>query len=278
VSAFVGNNQLTAPQAACSTCTCNAPTGQSCSYNGTIDVVDATCNGTPNCGAQFAVPAGWDGSCYGPDKLPGGVTTCGVNSGAMCNMGTSACNVAAQMGSLTVSGGSCTASQQIPNIAPPAWGVAGEACGGAPNVTKGCNTGQSCMPKPQAPFHTGVCIQKGGDNACPPGQFSQKHLFYTSASDTRACSDCSCGVPGGGSCSATVTVYSATSVNTCTGLVATLNPTSTAGACTSLAGNPTTASRKATFSQVTGGACPASGGQPSGTVTPQSPTTFCCIP
>ena len=88
----------------------------------------------------------------------------------------------------------------------------------------------------------------------------------------------SCGAAQGGSCSATVNVYSASTSTTCQSLVATLHPTESAGDCANLAGNPTVASRSATFSAVSGGACAAGGGDPVGEVTPTGATTFCCVP
>jgi hypothetical protein len=290
-SSFLGNNNIKVTTPSCSACTCTNPQGMACGMTGTADAqhantidaivtVDAQCNGNVNCGGPLEVPNNWDGTCYGPDGLPASTNTCGTNSGAMCDMGTGACNQAIEVTALAVTGGTCTASQQTPVIAPVGWDVAGEACGGAPANLTGCNNGLTCMPKPAAPFASGVCIYKDGNNSCPPGQFSQQHLFYTDKTDTRTCTSCACGAPAGASCSATVTVYNNQQVNSCDAahLIATLHPSTAAGDCTNITGNPATVSRKAVFTAPTGGTCAASGGVPMGTAVPASPRTYCCIP
>jgi hypothetical protein len=290
MSSFLGNNQINAKTPACSMCTCAAPQGMTCQMTGmadanhanTIDsilIFDAPCGGTINCGGPLEVPNNWTGTCYGPDGFPANRLTCGASANMTCSTSTgAACALSVQVSPTTVAGGTCTPSQQTPMIAPVAWDVAGEACGGAQTSTKGCNAGLTCMPKPQAPFVSGVCIYQTGDLTCPPGQFSQKHLLYQGSNDMRTCSDCACGAPAGGDCSAAVTIYSDGTVNTCNSLVATINVNSQTGACANLTGNPATIGRKATLSAPTGGSCPATGGQPMGTATPTMPTTFCCIP
>jgi hypothetical protein len=72
-----------------------------------------------------------------------------------------------------------------------------------------------------------------------------------------------------------MSVYSDNTTNTCTTLATTFN----AGGCGDLVGNPAVYSRKATVTQApSGGTCPASGGQPTGSIMPSDPTTFCCVP
>ena len=246
-----------------------------------IDIVDTPCGTSPFCGAKMQVPNGWTGACYGPNGQSGGQMTCGANSGANCSTGTAACNQSVRMDPLVVTGGACTPSQQTPDVQPVSWAKAGEACDGATPTGKVCNAGLQCLPKPKAPHEAGVCVRKDGDNTCPPGQFTQKHVFYTGATDTRDCTDCECGNPSGGSCTATVKMFKTPTVNSCTiagDLVATINATSQAAACADIAGNPLVASRQATFSAVSGGTCAKSGGQPTGTAVPSGATTFCCIP
>jgi hypothetical protein len=282
-SAYIGNNQIIAQQANCSTCTCANPQGQKCEVTGpadaskpnTIDpilVVDAACGTTPKCVGPLEVVPPWNGACYGPDGFASGQTTCGP--GSNCTNGTQACNKAMQVAPLQVTGGTCTPSAQTPNVPAVSWSIAGEACGGAVAGT-GCNAGKTCLPRPKAPFHTGVCIMQTGDIACPPGQFTAKHTFFTGSMDNRACSSCACDPAAGGTCSATVTVYSDSG---CSAVIATLHPTTAAGDCANIANNPAAVSRKAVFTAPAGGMCPPTGGQPSGTATPTSPTTFCCIP
>jgi hypothetical protein len=251
-------------------------------YPNTIDsilVTDAVCGGASQCSGQLQVPTNWGGACYGPNGWLGGGTTCGT--GSNCTNGTQPCNRSLVMQPLQVAGGACTPSTQMPTVPPVTWGTLGDACGGEPMVTKGCNAGRVCAPKAEAPFESGLCVQKGGNLTCPPvagSPYTIKHTFYGSASDTRGCSDCACDAAAGGACTATVKVYSDGTVDTCSTLVATLNVSTAAGDCKNITGNPQVGGRQATYSAVTGGACPHSGGQPTGAATAQSPTTFCCIP
>jgi hypothetical protein len=289
MSGYQGNSTIAADPAVCN-CKCNPATGQTCTVTGTADTVhtgtvdalltgDAMCGGSPTCGANLEVPSNWTGSCYGPDYAPGGQKTCGLNGGATCTMGTSACNVQIFAQPLQLTGGSCTPNGQPATKPAITWAVAGEACGGAMPGT-GCNNGAVCMPKPQAPFVTGgVCVMQTGDVACPPGAFVEKHLFYGGANDTRDCSACTCpGSASGGKCTGKIQIYSSATPNTCTGtLIATLMPTESGGDCANITGNPNASGRKATFTVTQSGTC-TPGAMPIGIALPADPTTFCCIP
>jgi hypothetical protein len=281
-SAYVGNKDLVAPPATCSTCTCNAPTGQQCTWpavgpggeNGPI-VGDAACNGSTFCSFEFTVPSNWNGSCVNDTYLQGGQTTCGSMANMTCSANTgAACNVSVTMPSPTVIGGTCTASMQNPTLPPITWNTVAEACNGAPAVPTGCNAGLTCLQKPATPYVPGICISQTGDKMCPAGVFSQKHLYFQNVTDSRACSGCGCGGAGGATCSASVQLYSDLQLGVCNTLIGTV----ASGSCTNIAGNPNVAGKKATITGPTGGTCPPSGGQASGTAVGASPTTFCCIP
>jgi hypothetical protein len=152
------------------------------------------------------------------------------------------------------------------------WNTAGKGCGNAP-PGGGCPGAEVCQPHPPGePFLTGLCVFKGGDNTCPAGPFSDRHVFYETAMDTRGCTSCSCSAPSGSTCDVSVTIYS--DLTSCTTPVTTFN----AGACGNLSGNPAVIGRSAAVLPPSGGSCNASGGQPTGSVTAILPTTFCCIP
>lgn len=265
LSPYQGNNMLTTPPHTCSECTCGAPMGQTCDLPDLIQIQNVPCGGSNPLTEPLAVPANWAGSCYGPSGWPGG---------AQCNG--SSCNASATAPKPTVTGGSCAAQGGTPDLPAAAWSLAGKACGDAP-VGAGCGMGKVCQPKAEAPFFTGLCVFKGGDNSCPAGSpFSQNHLFYEDLTDTRACSTCTCGAPTGSTCDATITIYGDQAVNTCTTAVTTFP----AGGCGNISGNPYVNGRKATITQPpTGGGCaPAGNSTPSGALTPSNATTFCCIP
>ncbi len=290
-TAYDGNAMIDAPPDTCN-CTCGAASGEKCAVGGGADpnhagyvdeitILDAACGGMVTCGGALEVLPTWNGACYGPDGYNAGATNCGPNSDTCTKSGSAPCNVSAQAAALTISGGSCTPTSTTPTAVPTkiTWGEFGEACGGA-TVGTGCLTGETCLPIPAAQFVTGVCVMQTGNVACP-AVFTDQHVFYdpSKTTDTRACSGtCTCAPPSGGSCSATITVYSDQTVDTCNTLVATLNPTTAKGDCQPLTGNPSVGSREATFSAVTGSSCVGTGGTATGTATPASATTFCCVP
>jgi hypothetical protein len=274
-SAYLGNAGLTAPADTCSACSCGSPAGGTCVLPTSYTVQDGTCSGTSYCSGTYTLSGSWTGGCTGNTEFRGGQDTCGVNGGANCTAGSAPCNVSVSVPAATVSGGSCTASGGTPTVTPTSWSELGVACNGETTVTTGCTGGSVCAPKPPSPFESGLCIEQAGVVACPAGAFSTQHVFYTGVTDTRGCSECSCGAASGSTCSATVTLYSAQSVNTCTGPVAAV----TTGSCAELSGNPTVAGREASnITTPSGGSCAASGGAPTGSATPSTPTTFCCIP
>lgn len=277
-NAFLGNGSLDAPPADCSPCTCGGPTGQTCNTPTEFTIRDAALNmacgeavpGSINCvGSLDFGPA--DGSCFLDFILPA-ANTCGPNPGMMCDMGTSPCNVSASAVATTVTGGLCAPAGGVATVPSPTWMNLGRGCGDPVAAGQGCNGTQVCLPKPEAPYESGVCISKEGDNACPPGAFTQKHLFFQEFTDTRACEACSCGSPAGSTCTATVQLYSD---NLCGNLTASFP----AGGCANLAGNPAVRGRRLSVTQPpTGGGCAADGGDPTGETTPTTPTTFCCVP
>ncbi len=286
---FLGNKGLDVAAATCSCSTCTA-TGQTCNatgmadtqHTGNVDVIvaiDATCTGSPQCGGGLDEAPTWAGACDGMDLLPK-VSTCGAGAGTDCTMGTAACNVSVEMQALVVNGGSCPGGSTVTVTKPmPTWSSVGLACGGA-TVGTGCSGTETCLPKPDNGFGSTLCVMKAGDNDCPAGQFTNQHVFYTGfTGDSRGCSACGCGATAtGGDCSATVEVYSSAS---CTGSpVVTLNPTTAAGDCQPVSGNPVLQSRKATFTAPTGGTCATTGGVPNGTLPVADETTavtFCCL-
>ncbi len=279
--AFTGNSGLVAAQATCSTCTCGTPTGRTCDLADSIQTGDAQCGMATFCSADFTVSMAWNGTCEGMTQLPGGQTTCGMNANMTCSSSTGvACNQSVSMGPATITGGSCTPSTVVPTKGTPTWDTLGVACGDPSMTAEGCNGQFSCLPKPDAGFLTGACVMKSGVNACPAGVFTKQHVFYTGFTDSRGCSACGCDAPAGGTCGASVQVFSDSLQNQCTvGPIATMAVTNAAGACANIAGNPTVSNHKATITAPTGGSCPATGGAPIGAALPDpaTATTFCCL-
>lgn len=152
----------------------------------------------------------------------------------------------------------------------PSWGMALRACA-PPPATVACGDGQVCVPAPGAPFAPSLCIHRPGDVACPSSQYDQRLVRYAGFDDSRGCSDCECGDPEGGSCTAEI-LFSYT--NSCTDdYLHLVNPGS--GGCTTLFGDEPN-SGMLLVTAVSGAECSASGGQPEGSAVADEPVTFCC--
>lgn len=271
---YEGNAALQNTAASCSPCTCGAPQDRDCFITQDFNAGEAGLQGAQvlnvsNCGAasridETTMPSNWDGICHTNETFPGGQSCSGV-----------ACNQSVRVGTATVSGGSCASAGGQPSGASPTWAERGEACRATAGLT-GCSAGSSCVLKPKAPWGSRVCIARAGDWSCPSESlFTQKRVFYGDYADDRSCTGCDCNSPTGGTCKLTVSFYADA---VCGGTpVAEIE----SGACGNLSGNPTIASWEAAVTTPpAGGSCNAvaGGGQPSGTVTPTEPTTFCCLP
>jgi hypothetical protein len=291
---YVGNNslKLPVPPAVCN-CTCNPATGETCEVTGqadpnvpgTIDailVTDALCGAQFHCATGLEVPPTWNFACYGADGAQANQDTCGANANAMCDAtapaGNGPCNQSVRMTPLQVTGGSCTPNSQPPTLPGVSWNTEALACGDAAAPGTGCTGGAACLPIPGGGFLSGMCIMATGMVACPAGQFQDQHLYYGTVTEGRTCTSCGCGTPAGGDCTATVTISSDGFQNSCTAVGATLNATSAGTACVNVTNTTNLGSREAkNVTITTAGTCQGTA-EPMGTVTPASPTTFCCVP
>ncbi len=137
-------------------------------------------------------------------------------------------------------------------------------------ATGSCSAGTCVAPLPQG---GALCVYRQGPGECP-ASYPVAHQVVDDLSqviDTRACSQCTCGAPGAGKCSGTVSAYASTD---CSGTPKGDNPID--GACylgwyMDGAGSIKVA--------VTGPACQAQGGQASGGVQLKpNALTVCCAP
>jgi hypothetical protein len=280
-ASYQGNTGIMADPASCTTCMCDLPTGEVCDLPDDLFVHDAACNAQDFCSGDMPIPPSWNGSCDGSGAFPAGQTTCGMNASMMCDTSTGvACNQSVSMAAMTVVPGTCTHGTSTPTKTNPTWENVFVACGGPANTAIGCNGAFSCLPKPPAGYLSGLCISAPGVQPCPAGSFSNQHLAYEGFLDDRTCSDCSCDMSTGATCSATVNVYSNGQVNVCNvGPIATLSISTAGGDCKALTGNPAVGSHTATVTGPSGGMCMAHGGAPIGGATPDPAmaTTFCCL-
>ena len=229
--------------ASCSACTCAAPTGVSCATT----VTEYSSGG---CGTVRGTVALAAGTCTDA-RISGGTRGVSVAPGVP-------------------SGGACTPGGGAPSRGAPTWSAEARACSLAASAHgAGCSAGATCAPLPRAPYLARFCVTRSGDVACPGAPYGERHVYYASSSDTRACGACGCGAARGETCSGTVQTFQGSA---CTGALQAI-PAPTG--CAPLQDGTRTALYTAV---ATGGSCPASGGAPTGTVTPIGPTTFCCSP
>lgn len=249
-----------AGDAQCSACTCGDVMGASCSP------AQMTCwSGVTNCMVAIGNGTDWTPSLQN--------AACNKPTNLLGFTGTLSCLISTPGQVLTK--GSCTPSaSDFPNKE--TWQSQVSACD-IPEAGGGCGNGQVCIPKAVNPTPTeSVCIkQDGASKACPAGYANVIDAF-TDGTDTRGCSACACGdsnlncaggytfndldncaaggndqpIPVNSNQCKNVTALLENSVNS-TWSVSTINPVANAS-------------------------CPASGGQPTGSVNTQGPVTFCC--
>jgi hypothetical protein len=176
-------------------------------------------------------------------------------------------------------GGACLPDTDGPPFAPPLeWDQYALACGDS-GQGAGCDSG-ACVPVPQEPFESGLCVYRPGDVACPAGPYSIRQVLYRGAADSRRCTDCGCGAPTGAECTGT---FFAGTDRDCAADVVTM---SAPGQCVALPPDPTLppqvgflSSRSFRYQSTgpVGGSCEAAGGVSTGTAAAADPVTFCCL-
>lgn len=245
---------IVAPPASCSACACGAPSDVLCGAPSLRFYASGSSACSATCAADAPVTSAT--SCQ---DVSTAASACGTNRPRLAIVEPAA------------SGGACVASPQTPQVAPWSWASLVKGCFMTSTpATVGCGAAEVCAPPPAAPFAARVCVERPGDLVCPHG-FSDRHVVYDSAVDTRSCTACSCGAPSGATCAgAEIDVFSS---NACSSSQQAVTST-TCGATphnvsSALLGQPATP---------TGGSCAASGGAPAGAVAPSGATTICCLP
>ncbi len=163
--------------------------------------------------------------------------------------------------------GSCTPTSNTKNVPPLGYANSYVACGYAgPSDDGGCGTGV-CVQKPSSQFDQATCIYQSGDVACPQTAYTKKTLVYSSTSDTRSCSACSC-TPSGGGCAWTLIA--------CTDNGCTTNCASAFANDSCQGGSDQWQSAEVTNATTTPAACNANGGTPTGSASLGGQVTVCC--
>jgi hypothetical protein len=245
---------LISSPATCSSCVCTA-SGTTCGAS-SLRCED---DGGP-CTASTPV-ASLSASCtaLGPGVTTDGRATCAASAPA-------------------ATGGSCAASGGAATLPPVSFSKLSRTCTATSGPGAGCAAGNVCVAKAPAGSH-GVCVTEAtsGTAICPGGY---SHAFVvlptaTSFDDTRSCTACACGGLTGASCTAAMaTLFLSSDCEDGGGPGSVSLPAD--GNCHPIGGAAATFASGSLTTTTNQGSCPPSGGAPTGSVTAENPTAYCC--
>lgn len=250
--AYEGHADLIAPDE-CGPCSCGAP---SCELPAGLTANSTTCQneGPATVHLSFPAPPDWNGTCVAPPGIPANLLD------------------SVTFAPLTV--GPCAPETgPIPSKAQAYWKTYARVCQGE-EFGECASSGEVCAPTAEPPppgFFQCIGYLREGDPICPE-TYPVKHVFYSGLTDTRDCTDCTCGAPVGSDCSATLSTYTDADCSTLMtaawiGLVTQCHDAMTGSALQSMS---------AMLVDNQPGSCEPSGGVPYGEATPTAPSTFCC--
>lgn len=231
--------------------------------------------GGASCGIPQLACSGSDSTCYDTQFTfdTDCSTCCTINTSTWPQNPYFSCYV--EPTSNVTNPGTCTAgaASDFPNKDP--WAQVLDVCA-VPSTTSGCPNGSSCLSPDAGDYDLAVCIRHDQDVACPAG-WTKKAVSYASFTDTRACSSCGCGAPSGVQC--TGGSYKFYDTDACAACSNCSQPVTVANGCVDLANH----ADYNQFSMIiekppapSGGTCQATGGTPTGQLTPGGAETWCC--
>jgi hypothetical protein len=240
----------------CPVCSCEPPTGE-CALPSFMFV------STQNCIGVGPGPTVYDFSDLNPDPM-----SCNTENAVAAIVGPQSLTV----GPLRMTESGCKSVATLPpkSGATP-WKTFARACGGY-EVSACSDTGALCVPMAQSPPGFSQCTYQSGEHECPSG-YPDRHIFYDEVSDSRHCSTCSCGVPEGGGCKAYLEAYQDTM---CAVFAAGFTIQLWELCHDTGEGFGLGSKRLVTPPVYEPGACEPSGGELSGSLELEGPTTFCC--
>ncbi len=191
---WTGYADLDIPPMTCPACACDPPSGK-CGLPETLTASSDACNTSSGTQSKFGPPAGWDGSCTADNA---------IQAGAKCNGGP--CVKSLTVAPLTLTETGCTphATEEMSEPASPAWKTTAIMC-----QPRSCGGEESaCIPEAgSSPLGWETCIATSGEGLECPSPYAVKHVFYAHFQDQRTCSECTCAPPAGSQCISTLAVY-----------------------------------------------------------------------
>ena len=240
----------------CFSCSCEPPTGE-CQLPSFLTA------SSQKCGFYDPPPLYHDFSGLDPDPA-----SCNTNNAIPAGLIKSV-----TIGPITMTESGC---KPVTTLLPKSGDVAcktfARACG---SLVSPCqDQGALCVSTAEPWPGYSQCVYQQGEHECPSG-YPDRRVFYDDISDSRHCSECSCGAPEGSECSSYVRVYEDV---TCTLLLAgdLMSSNELFDACNTISTSPALRGKTATAPIYEPGTCEPSGGEPSGSVELKGPSTFCC--
>ena len=247
----------------CPACYC-APSTGSCALPETMLIsASPVCpSDVGDAGVPFDPPSNWDGGCTTNDAI----------AAVKCDGGPCLATVGPMA---RIDAGCAPAFVVVPRIV--TWFDAAFACGGGTNNGACADPGAVCAAAPSTlPTGFSICVSRDDDDSsflCPSG-YPVRRVYYLGGEDDRGCADCECGPPQGDFCSSSPVSFYAD--DTCSVLVGAVTATSSGPVCLSIPAGSPLGSKQASAPTYTPGTCQPSGGEPTGSVEPNHPVTYCC--
>jgi hypothetical protein len=257
----------------CPTCACEEPPKGACRVPTAWSIHAEICQVPSPVSVSFDAPPDWDGSCTAVNAIPDGKLCGGVP-----------CVHSLDVEVTMAVGNECqvktNGNEELPEIKSGdgddwalIFGNAARACQGEAYAP--CPVAQKlCAPAAPLPFR--ICTFAEGDVDCPETwKDAERQVYYEEVADHRACTECGCSPPEGGSCVAEIRVFGD---DICTNEVlhSFIDLTSGPGCDVNLMQGIGLGSKEAAIVVDAPGTCKATGGEPTGDVELGKATTFCC--
>jgi hypothetical protein len=189
-------DQLVAPPATCSSCSCTPSEGTCSGVPETLELRAGTCAQSGVVTIPFDAPANWDGSCTNADTIAAGAK-CPAGSQTLCTQSVHSSVLPSPADD------ACKPSVSAPlSTLQTTWELGALACtANAEAPTCGTDALKShCVNDPGSPWLQ-CTYRTGVHEKCPENYQSSRHVLYPKEPiDNRGCSACSCGAPMGSAC------------------------------------------------------------------------------
>lgn len=242
----------------CGACTCAPPIGL-CSLPTTLTAAAASCaaDGSSVPHTSFDPPPSWEGTCTAANAIPAGQLCDGVP-----------CVQSVTIAPLTLTPGGCLPIE--PPSSPPPTGIRFVRTCSHPPRQGGCGVSDECAPATSEPGFKTCIGQRSWLELHPPecpASYPDRNVFYEGSAPY--CSPCACGIPTGGTCNGSITLFKDSACGT--PVVPKVSIDSKGPTCTDVPPGSALGGKTASTPSFQGGYCTPSGGALFATV-------FCCLP